>query len=242
MKVAKNVSMLRIKGQNMIVHPVLIWDEKEIVLIDCGFPGTLEQIEKQLDDYGLKVEHLTKLILTHQDMDHIGCVNDIRVKSPNAQVFAHEIEIPYMNGTETPIRIAQQEAKFDELTEEKKKFLESSRNAYSSRQLESAIPLRDEEVLPECGGIEIVYTPGHMPGHICLYLKESKTLITGDAMVMNSTTLSGPSPLYTIDMNAACESLKKLQNLDIDQVICYHGGLYTNNPNQTIKDLLENPS
>ena len=52
----------------------------------------------------------------------------------------------------------------------------------------------DEEVLPYCGGITVIFTPGHTPGHICLYLNQSKILIAGDALVAVHGELRGPNP------------------------------------------------
>ena len=42
--------------------------------------------------------------------------------------------------------------------------------------------VEDGEELPFCGGITVIHTPGHTPGHICLYIGQNKTLIAGDAL------------------------------------------------------------
>jgi glyoxylase-like metal-dependent hydrolase (beta-lactamase superfamily II) len=91
--------------------------------------------------------------------------------------------------------------------------------------------------LPYCGGITVINTPGHTPGHISLYHKPSKTLIAGDAMIVADGRLLGPNPQYTLDMKTAIESLKKLMQYDIETVICYHGGLYKDNANRRIAEL-----
>lgn len=87
-----------------------------------------------------------------------------------------------------------------------------------------------------CGGIEIIETPGHMPGHISIYIKESRTLIAGDALVIEDNKLTIANPQYTLDMGEAKKSINKLLNYDIDKIICYHGGVYQTD----IKDALEN--
>ena len=53
------------------VYPTLLWDEKNIVLVDCGFIGSLSTLEMELAQYGLTVKQLTVLVLTHHDHDHI---------------------------------------------------------------------------------------------------------------------------------------------------------------------------
>ena len=65
-----------------------------------------------------------------------------------------------------------------------------------------------------------------MPGHISLYLRESKSLICGDALVIEDNKLVLANPHYTLDMEIAKKSVRKLLNYDIDKVICYHGGIY----------------
>jgi len=95
----------------------------------------------------------------------------------------------------------------------------------------------DGEEVPYCGGITVIHTPGHTPGHICLYVKESKTLIVGDALNIMDGELVGPNPQNTQDMDSAIKSLKKFTRYDIENVICYHGGLYTKDPNQRIAEL-----
>ena len=42
--------------------------------------------------------------------------------------------------------------------------------------------LTDGELLPVAGGLRVVHTPGHSPGHISLLLESTRTLITGDAL------------------------------------------------------------
>ena len=57
-----------------IIYPTLLWDEKNIVLVDCGFIGSLPTLEKELALYGLTVKQLTGLVLTHHVLDHMGSV------------------------------------------------------------------------------------------------------------------------------------------------------------------------
>ncbi|EIW20997.1 MULTISPECIES: MBL fold metallo-hydrolase [Pelosinus] len=91
---------------------------------------------------------------------------------------------------------------------------------------------------PCCGGIEIVATPGHMPGHISIYLEENKTLITGDALVLENGELIGANPQHTLDMATAKKSIKKLLNYEIDRLICYHGSIYEKDVKESLKKFI----
>lgn len=86
--------------------------------------------------------------------------------------------------------------------------------------------LNDGDVFDWGGGVEIIETPGHMPGHISIYIRESRTLIAGDALVIENNKIDIANPQYTLDMKEARNSIDKLLRYDIDKVICYHGGIY----------------
>jgi glyoxylase-like metal-dependent hydrolase (beta-lactamase superfamily II) len=114
-------------------------------------------------------------------------------------------------------------------------LVQSLKANYKNLKADVTKTVDDGEVLP-CGA-EVVYTPGHTPGHICLYLKESHTLISGDALnVTNGLLLPAPERL-SFDMEASKASLQKLTGFDIETVVCYHGGMYSENVNQRIKEL-----
>ncbi|MFZ4858301.1 MAG: hypothetical protein ACOYL3_18075 [Desulfuromonadaceae bacterium] len=48
-----------------------------------------------------------------------------------------------------------------------------------------------------------------------------------------------PYPLYTPDLPTALESLKKLAAYDIENVLCYHGGVYRGDVNRRIAALAD---
>ena len=99
--------------------------------------------------------------------------------------------------------------------------------------------LADGEELPHAGGIVVIYTPGHSPGHLCLYHKRSRSLITGDALNVSEGLLAGPNPVHTPDVATALASLKQLAAYDIETVICYHGGVYRGDANRRIAELAD---
>ena len=78
-----------------------------------------------------------------------------------------------------------------------------------------------------------------MPGHISIYSREFKTLITGDAMVAQKGELFIANPQYTLDMKEAIKSIEKFLDYDIQQIVCYHGGLVKGDITSILKKLLK---
>lgn len=243
MKIGKNIETLDLEmnmmGQKRLIHPTLIWDENEIVLVDTGIPGQLEGIQGAMIEAGVPFEKLSKVILTHQDIDHIGSLPELlKAAGHPIEVLAHEEEKPYIEGDKPQIKInPERTAKMLEtLPEEQRKKILALFGKPITAKVNKTIS--DGELLPYCGGITIIYTPGHTPGHVSLYHEQSKTLITGDALVIADGKLMGPVPQNTPDMETALKSIKKFTEYDIDTVICYHGGVYKESVNQRLAELV----
>ncbi|WP_315080951.1 MBL fold metallo-hydrolase [uncultured Clostridium sp.] len=218
------------------IYPVILRDDNDMILIDCGYPNFLTLIEESAIENGIDLSKLTKLIITHHDFDHMGSAADFKRKYPNVKILSSIIDEKYINGKEKSLRLQQAELIYDKLPEEQKegamnfqKMLESIEN------IEVDMLLKDGDKFDWCGGMEIIETPGHMPGHISIYVKESKTLISGDALVIEDNKLAIANPNYTLDMSKAKESIYKLLNYGIDKIICYHGGIYTEEIKSSLK-------
>ena len=242
MRLADGVEMLELPirsftGQN-IIHPTLTWDDDTVVLVDAGFPGQLQQIREAMARAGVSFDRLDKVIVTHQDIDHIGGLPDIILESSHkVEVLSHEEEKPYIEGRKPLIKMnqARLSKRLVSLPEEQRQQAEALFANPPKASVDTAVA--DGEILPYCGGITVIFTPGHTPGHICLYLNKSKILVTGDALVAADGEQRGPNPGATYDMDAALKSLKKLTRYDIETVVCYHGGVYRDNPNKRLAEL-----
>ncbi|GAB6489171.1 putative hydrolase [Bacillus sp. UMTAT18] len=209
MEIAKGVEMLQLKFQEFIIHPILLWNDEMAVLIDTGFPGQFEDIQVEMERVGVSVDKLKVVILTHQDIDHIGSLPDVFENGvSDIKVYAHELDKPYIEGDLPLLKDVHVE------------------NPPKGKVSDTVI---DGQELPYCGGIRILHTPGHTPGHISLYLKRSKILVAGDSMYSVNGVLGGVHAPTTLNIMEARQSLKKYLNLDIKSVVCYHGGLSKGN-------------
>jgi glyoxylase-like metal-dependent hydrolase (beta-lactamase superfamily II) len=244
MKIATGVEMLEITanimGTTSIINPTLIWDKDTVILVDAGFPGQLPNIRKEIEKTGIPFEKLSMVILTHQDIDHIGSASSIlnELKS-SVKILAHETEKSYINGEKTPLKLAKLEANLNLLPENMKTIYEKLKVGFKQSIVNITQTLTADEELPYCGGVKVIFTPGHTLGHICLYLKESKTLIAGDLLTVKDGILVKTDEHTNFDTNLSIKSLKKLTKYDIQTVICYHGGMYNNKSNERITELVQ---
>ncbi|KXO01653.1 hydrolase [Bacillus thuringiensis] len=205
MEIAKGVEMLQLKFQEFIIHPILLWNDEMAVLIDTGFPGQFEDIQVEMERVEVSVDKLKVVILTHQDIDHIGSLPDVLENGvSDIKVYAHELDKPYIEGDLPLLKDVQLE------------------DLPKGKVSDTVI---DGQELPYCGGILILHTPGH----ISLYLKRSKILVAGDSMYSVNGVLGGVHAPTTLNIMEARQSLKKYLNLDIESVVCYHGGLSKGN-------------
>ena len=226
MKIAYNVEMLEVAmPQGGTMYPVLVWDDKDVVLFDTGLPGQYELIRAAVEKAGLSLERITKILLTHHDMDHIGTAKELG--KLGAKIMAYEKEAPYIQGDLPSPKLSKMEERMKNLSEEEKIFYDRIKSSLPNLYVHVDEVLQDNETLPFCGGIEVIATPGHTPGHTAYLLKDSKVLITGDAANISNGELTGPNPRNTFDMEQGEESFEKLKKIDADFVVCYHSGLYS---------------
>jgi glyoxylase-like metal-dependent hydrolase (beta-lactamase superfamily II) len=200
----------------------LLWDSTEVVLIDTGYPHQFEELTAQLALHGFNPADVTQVILTHQDLDHIG--NARRFKELGAQVLASAIEAPYIQGDITPIKFTDLAERRSQFSPERIAFIESWKRGFSGAFVQVDRFLSDGEVLLYGGGIQVVATPGHTPGHIVLLLLEPKVVVLGDAGGLGEDGLAGfPSDLNHNQVEAEA-SLAKIETLGASGYVCFHGG------------------
>ena len=86
------------------------------------------------------------------------------------------------------------------------------------------VPLDDGARLDLAEGIRAIFTPGHTRPSLSL-LERTRTLIAGDALTASDGQLAGPNERATADMAEAARSVRKLAELEVATIVCYHGGV-----------------
>lgn len=99
MEISKGVEMLQLDFHGNVIHPILLRDQEMTVLIDTGFPGQIEELCAAMAQVGVSFDELKVIILTHQDIDHIGNLPELlQAGGSNIKVYAHDLDKPYIQG------------------------------------------------------------------------------------------------------------------------------------------------
>lgn len=246
MRVAGGIEMLEITaeimGRSSTICPTLLWDGTDAVLVDAGFPGQLPLFRQAMAAAGVPFDRLTKVVVTHHDIDHVGSLPDIvAAAGSRVEVLAAEGERPYIQGERVPLKMTPEAVArmTASLPPEAAEGLRRQMAALLANPPKATVhrSLAPGEELPFCGGLVVIATPGHTPDHISLYHRPSRTLIAGDALTAADGRLGGPSPGATPDMPEALRSLRNLAPFDIAAVIAYHGGLVRTGIRERIAEL-----
>jgi len=227
-------------GRPVPVCPTLFYDAKAVILVDTGFPGQFPMLREAIEKSGQAFYRIEKIIITHQDIDHIGNLPVIlNGTSKKIEVLCGAEDKPYIQGEKKLVKgdPKTREKRLAMMPEERRKaFLQMMENPPKAKVDRI---LSDGEELPYCGGIVVITTPGHTPGHICLYHRSSKTLVAGDALRVVEGALVGPAPQNAFDFDQAVRSLNKLDRYDIETVICYHGGLFKGDIKKILAEIIK---
>ncbi|WP_242316684.1 MBL fold metallo-hydrolase [Bacillus cereus group sp. BfR-BA-01489] len=227
MKIIELPIEFEFNGQKQCIYPSLIIVHNELTLVDTGYPSFLPLIENAMLKHGYEMKNLKNIIITHYDDDHLGALYDFKLKYPQINIIASEIESNYISGDIKSERLAQAEKMLGRMPNEEKEF-----GKWFIQQLKNIKHISVDEKVHDGQMIlnnecQIVATPGHTSGHISLYFPNLDCVITGDAAVQENRELVIANPNFCLDIEKAKESLNKIKSLKAAQYYCYHGGKLT---------------
>jgi glyoxylase-like metal-dependent hydrolase (beta-lactamase superfamily II) len=212
-------------GREDALYPVLLHDGPEWVLVDCGYAGFLPLLEEAARQQGISLRELTGVIVTHHDADHVGGLAELKAAYPRAKVYASASEAGYVSGRFKSLRLQQAEDLYPSLPEAQQPgALAFQQMLRQVRPVPVDHVFTGDEAPAFMPGIRIVPTPGHTPGHISVYVPSRKLLVAADALVYEAGAFEIANPQFTLDLPVAVASVRKLRELALDTVVCYHGG------------------
>ena len=196
------------------VNVYLIIDPDGLTLIDTGTAGTEKKILKYIAGLGRAPSDVRRIIITHSDADHVGGLAALKAVT-GARVYANAVE-------------AEAIAAGRASRELKPRGLRRVLFGLVAGLIKTAPATVDEfltdgQVLPVLGGLRVVETFGHTPGHISLFAPSVRVLFTGDSIVAGDGELLPSRESNTWDMDRALEAVRLQAALGAQIVCSGHG-------------------
>jgi glyoxylase-like metal-dependent hydrolase (beta-lactamase superfamily II) len=224
-EIAPGVWRIPTVGRSAVNSYAFVQADGSVTLVDCGLKRAPARIVAGLTHMGKDVSDVSQIVLTHMHSDHVQGAAEMASKS-GAQIAAHTADSPYAEAGRTP--------KLDTTL-----FL----GRLFNRSLQKFAPftvgqqLNDGDVLPVAGGLRIVHTPGHSPGHISLLHEPTKLLITGDA-IFNVLGLRYSIKTFCTDFRMSRQTAHLLGELEYDVAAFTHGPEIKDSPREKIRAFL----
>ena len=209
-------------------------------LIDCGekTDKSWKVLQQQLQQQGLQVKDIQRLIITHAHVDHIGMAGKIAENS-DAEVWVNEYCYPWA---------VQKELMWDRRIKLMSKLLPPSasfRDMVLGFMKEVSnhwdnIPKERVRVFPMNGQLvmggmvwEIIYVPGHANMQTCFYQADQKWLISADMLLRITPTAVMDASIEDPTkrdkgLKDLLASYQKIASLDIAKVFPGHYEIFEN--------------
>jgi glyoxylase-like metal-dependent hydrolase (beta-lactamase superfamily II) len=219
------------------VNVFLFADGSEADLLDCGMNSdeSVAMITDALDQIGAK--RLRRLVVTHIHPDHYGAAGTFA--GPGlADLYIHRLEVPLVHPRYVELEHLVSEVRtyflVNGLPADVAEELSNSQRALSAvvKTAEPSVQLDGAELI-QLGRRElrVEWTPGHSPGHICLYDKKEKVLFAGDTLLPNVSPNIGLHPQSTPDpLHEYLDGLRRLAAYDPALILPAHGRPFTDAP------------
>ena len=206
---------------------VMISDTRNLI-VDTGFnmPECLAAMLSSITELELDMTK-TDVLSTHLHHDHNGLIPDIISETSKVYMgrIDREIFIKSMTDADTHWGIA--ETKYQQegypIEELARTRLSNPARKFKPNSLFDIIPLNDGDMV-NCGDLkwEVILTPGHTPGHICLYETHHKILIAGDHILFDIT----PNITWWEEMDDSLgsylTSLDRVSSLEVNKTLTGH--------------------
>jgi glyoxylase-like metal-dependent hydrolase (beta-lactamase superfamily II) len=214
------------------VNCFLLRDGDAVDMIDCGMSSeeSLALVWRAVARISGPSGRLRRLVVTHIHPDHYGGAGEITSRA-GADLYLHRLEVPMVHPRYLEI---------DQLVEEVRRYLrihgvpeeEAGFLANASRWIrdfvkpaEPALELDGTELL-EIGRrrLRVEWTPGHSPGHVCLFDPGDRLLFAGDQLLPDASPNIGLHPQSTPNpLDDYLAGLSRLEGLSPRLVLPGHG-------------------
>ena len=146
----------------------LVTGDDGLTLVDVGWASAPKILLGALAEHGHALADLKRIMITHAHPDHVRGLAEFR-RHTKAEVLIHPADAAWLRAGRVPFggRSSRIGAVLDAVP------------LLHWQPVEPDGELVDGEVV---GGLRVIHTPGHSPGHVALLHEDSRTLLVGDAI------------------------------------------------------------
>ncbi len=207
-----------------IVNCYLIVNNDEIILIDTGLPGNSSKITKYLENtLKRSPQDINTIVITHNHFDHVGSLSKIK-EITGAKVAIHPADADFIRGKGNHVGGAFANA-----------MIKLLKIIYQSKPVEPEILLSEGDLI---GDYQVIHTPGHSPGSICLYNPKNKAIFVGDNLQYTKGKLQSPGEKLILEPAKYEESIKRLLDYDIEVILTGHTAPVTSDARHLLEDFV----
>ncbi len=170
-------------------------DGEKKILVDPGHAHLFGHVKDQLSLLALNPEDIDMVIITHGHPDHMEGVKIF--ENTEALIALHNTEMTFIQSVAPHYG-----------------------EALGISNFEPDILLKEGDLTVGNLVFQVIHTPGHSPGSICLYLPDQKVLFTGD-VVFNQGI--GRTDLPGGNGQELKESIQRISRLDVSLLLTGHG-------------------
>lgn len=202
-------------------------DDGRVTLVDCGTTGAPPRVRAGLAAMGAAPQDVTRILLTHAHPDHAGGLADLRREAGEPPVAAHREDAGYVRRGEAPPR--------DSRGRLARLFERLPGGSWPAAPVDEE--LDDGQVLDVAGGLRVVHTPGHTPGHVSLLHEPSGVLVTGDA-IFHVGRITWPPLFLCSNVPLTKQTAHVLGELDYSVAAFTHGPEVRDRAREQVRDFL----
>ena len=204
----------------------LVDDDGSVTLVDAGMKRAPARIVAGLAAIGKHPSDVTRILLTHAHLDHATGAAELSART-GAPVAVPDAEADFAaRGVPPPPDTSKFAGR-----------LMQRLPGIGFPPIEVGERLQPDSVLDVAGGLRIVSTPGHSPGHVSLLHEPSRVLITGDA-IFNALGIRWPPRSFCTDFTMTKQTAHVLGELDYDVAAFTHGREITENARERVRGFL----
>lgn len=199
-----------------------------ICLVDCGTRRAPAAIATALAALGKAPADVQRIVLTHAHSDHAGGAAAVVAQSAADGVLAHEADVTDLaTGRRAPI---------DQTSTAGRLFARMSSGGFAPVPIADSVT--DGQVLDIAGGLIVVHTPGHTPGHVSLLHPSSGVLITGDSIFNMNARMRWPFAAFCTSLAQVKQTAMRLADLEYQIAAFTHGPHIETNGRAAIRAFL----